>query len=301
MIPVYAYGHDFGNAETNGVIFERNNTQRALALPSATAPGSLEDLAEVRSGLGESFTDHPTDVLKRGECVLEYNGSEWFVGELALRQARHASSARGDISRYGSARSLHLLLAVSASLIPSSIREYQLSVVTGLPVETFGNADMRRGVRQALEGEHRFTLNGVQRLAVVRVLKTIMEGAGALIAYGADGEMTQGCIDVGGRTTDLFVAEGQSPVLHLCKGKDLGVEAAADLLSARFQAKYRRPLKAGELRDILRAHAQRRTYPVIAANGAQVSEYELRQWTENALASIGNDISSFVSAVWNTS
>ena len=45
-------------------------------------------------------------------------------------------------------------------------------------------------------GEHRFTFNGVQRLAVVRVSKTIMEGAGAMIAYGANGELTQGCIDV---------------------------------------------------------------------------------------------------------
>ena len=54
------------------------------------------------------------------------------------------------------------------------------------------------------------------RRAVVLVLKTIMEGAGAIIAYGANGDITQGCIDVGGRTTDLFVAEGQVPILHQC-------------------------------------------------------------------------------------
>jgi len=301
MIPVYAYGHDYGNSETVGVLFDRTMTQRALSLPSATAFGSLRDLAGMRSALGESFADRPADALRKGEYVLEYNGEERFLGELAFTQALHATTARNDISRYKSPRSLHVLLAVSASLIPSSVKEYQLNVVTGLPIETYGNSDMRAGVRQALEGEHRFTLNGMQRLAVVRVIKVIMEGAGALIAYGADGDVTQGCIDVGGRTTDLFVAEGQSPILPLCKGKDLGVEAAADLLSARFLARHGRPLKLGELRNILRAHAQRRTYPIISANGTQVSEYELHQWTEQALSSIGNEIASFVGSTWNAS
>jgi plasmid segregation protein ParM len=300
MQSVYAYGHDFGNAETAGVLFDRA-IQQARSLPSATALGSLRDLAGMRSALSESFTDLPAESLRKDEYVLSYNGGEWFVGELALKQARNASTARGDVDRYASPRSLHLLLVTSALLVPQHIKEYQLNVVTGLPVETFGSTEMRRRVRQALEGEHRFALNGMPRMAVVRVLKTIMEGAGAVIAHGIDGSIVQGCIDVGGRTTDLFVAESQSPLLPLCKGKDLGIEAAADLLSARFAARYERQLKASELRDLLRAHTQRRTYPAISANGAQVSEYELRQWIEEALATVGGDIASFVGTVWNSS
>jgi hypothetical protein len=301
MIPVYAYGHDHGNAETGGVLFDRAMVQHARTLPSLTALGSLHGLAEMRSALSENFTDRPTEALHQGKYVLEYNGSEWFLGELALKQARNASAGRDDMDRYKSPRSLHLLLAISGLLVPPLVKEYQLNVVTGLPIETFGSADMRRGVRLALEGEHRFALNGVQRLAVVRVLKTIMEGAGAMIAHGGEGDLTQGCIDIGGRTTDLFAAEGQSPILPLCKGKNIGIEVAADMLSARFQARYGRPLKAGELREILRAHVQQRTYPVISANGAQVNEFELRQRTNQALSSIGSDIASFVGSVWNTS
>src|SRR6266566_107617 len=248
MIPVYGYGHDHGNAETGGVLFDRALAQRARTLPSATALGSLRDLAEVRSALSESYTDRPTDALRQGEYVLEYNDSEWFLGELVLKQARNASAGRDDMDRYKSPRSLHLLLAISALLVPPPVKEYQLNIVTGLPIATFGNGDTRRGVKLALEGEHRFALNGVQRLAVVRVLKTIMEGAGAIIAHGGEGDLAQGCIDIGGRTTDLFAAEGQSPILPLCRGKNIGIEAAADMLSARFQARYQRPLKASELR-----------------------------------------------------
>ncbi len=299
MLPVYAYGHDFGNAETGGVLFDCNNGQRAITLPSATALGSLHDLAEMRSALSESYAGVPTSALKKGEYVLEINGSELFLGNLALKQARHATAARGDISRYKSPRSLHLLLAASGSMIQQA--EYQLNVVTGLPVETYGNAEMRKQVKVALEGEHRFTLNGMRRLAVVRVLKTIMEGAGAIIAYGANGDITQGCIDVGGRTTDLFVAEGQMPILHQCKGKDLGVEAVADLLSARFQHHYHRPLKPSETRELLHAHTGRRTYPTISANGVQIDEHELYRWIEDAITSVGNDIASFVGSVWNAS
>jgi plasmid segregation protein ParM len=222
MLPVYTYGHDFGNAETCGVLFDRG-IQRAITLPSATALGSLYDLAQKRSAISDSYTDSLTEALKKGEYVLEYNGGELYLGELALKQSRTATAARGDISRYWSPRSLHLLLSASGSLIPHP--EYHLNIVTGLPVETFVNADIRKKVKQALEGEHRFTLNGVRRLAVVRVMKIIMEGAGAIIAHGANGEIMQGCIDPGGRTTDLFVAEGQNPILHLCKGKELGVES----------------------------------------------------------------------------
>jgi hypothetical protein len=115
----------------------------------------------MRSALGESFADRPADALRKDEYVLEYNGEERFLGELAFTQALHATTARNDIGRYKSPRSLHVLLAVSASLIPSTVKEYHLNVVTGLPIETYGSADMRARVKQALEGELRFALNSV--------------------------------------------------------------------------------------------------------------------------------------------
>jgi plasmid segregation protein ParM len=298
VLPSYSYGHDFGNAETCGVLFERG-IQRTICLPSMTALGSLQELVQKRSVFHHQLADTEADVLTSGEYVLEHAGNELFLGMLALKQARNATAARGDIGRYWSTRSLHQLLAASGSLVPHS--EYQLNVVTGLPVETFVHADMRNKVKQALEGEHHFTLNGVRRLAVVHVMKTIMEGAGALIAYGATGGVMQGCIDPGGRTTDLFVAEGQTPILHLCRGKELGVEQVSSLLSSRFQAQYHRPLKPSETRELLHAHVSKRAYPAIHANGVQVQADELHHWLAMALTTIGNDIASFVGTVWNTS
>ncbi len=319
MMPLYCLGFDFGNAETGAVLFEpERGYSRSVTLPSVTAPGRLSDLIRTRAGLGmdrllsdrpESSVPHALP-LSSHEYVLECDGSEWFVGDLALTQARDGSSARGDISRYWSRRALHLLLAASAHLIPSSQPEYEVHVVTGLPVETF-TVQTRKKVKAALQGQHAFTFNGIGRRAWVRVSAVIMEGAGALIAHGQTRSITQGCIDVGGRTTDLFVASGQQPILPLCQGKPLGVESVADLLSQRFEGRYGRPLKAAERQAILRAYVCRRHLaplsnvpepePTLYASGVAVPYEEIDAWCETLFSETGAEIAAFVGAAWNSS
>ncbi len=318
MIPLYCLGFDFGNAETGAALFEpERGYSRSVTLPSVTAPGRLSDLIRTRAGLGmDSLSDRPeTSVphalpLRSHEYVLECDGSEWFVGDLALTQARDGSAARGDISRYWSRRALHLLLVASAALLAPSLAEYELLVVTGLPVETF-NAQTRKKVRAALEGTHPFTFNGRSRIAHVRVASVMMEGAGALIAHGETRSITQGCIDVGGRTTDLFVASGQQPILPLCQGKPLGVESVTDWVSQRFEDRYRRPLKAAERRAILRAYVCRRHLsplsnlpepePTLYASGVAVSYEEIDAWCQALFTEAGAEIAAFVGAAWNSS
>jgi plasmid segregation protein ParM len=317
IIPHYALGFDFGNAETGAALYDPTHGYlRSLALPSATAPGRLADLLRTRAALGEQVgtaTGIPArerTPLSSNEFVLDVDGSESFVGDLALTQTRDPWAARGDISRYWSRRALHLLLVASAHLIPERYPEYDLDVVTGLPVETF-TAQTRKLVRAALEGDYTFCLNGVQRTAHLHIASVIMEGAGALIAHGASRPLTQGCIDVGGRTTDLFVAQGQQPILPLCCGKPLGIEHISDLLSQRFETVHDRPLRAAERRAILRAAVQRkqRTFggrvawaePTIYASGVEVPFDELAAWCDTLFATAGEDIAAFVGAAWNSS
>src|SRR5207244_1303408 len=129
-----------------------------------------------------------------------------------------ALETRGDSSRYWTNHaSLEMLMVTSAALIPDA--EYGLHVVTGLPISIY-QADPAHPnlVREALEGTHRFKLNDQQRIMHVLTVKTIMEGAGALIVHGSHEEVLQGVIDIGGKTTDLFVAKGQRPRGALCKG-----------------------------------------------------------------------------------
>lgn len=307
MLPTYAFGFDPGNAETGAVLFDpEQGYLRDLTLPSATAPGRLADLARVRSGLG--LADSASSVaLSRHEYVLNFEDIERFVGELALTQARDGSTARGDIGRYWSRRALHLLLTASGALIAPDQPEYELFVVTGLPIETF-NAETRKKVKVALEGHYTFVLNGARRVAHIRVPSIIMEGAGALIAYGANGSPTQGCIDVGGRTTDLFVAQGQQPILPLCHGRPVGIETAGDALSRRFETLYGRPLHLAELRSLLRSYVQSKSDPLLQsqpssvyANGVEVPFSTLSEWCETLFRETGADIATFVGTAWNSS
>lgn len=283
----YAYGHDFGNAETCGVMIVRHQ-KVSKTIPSVTSQGSFEDLAKL--GIA----------LKSNDYVFKSKNSdtELYVGDLALDQSNMSFSGRGDISRYWSEKSLILLLTVASSLVPDT--EFGLNVVTGLPVQTYlGDPDSRKKIKNALEGVHVFAVNGIVRTVHVKVERVIMEGAGATIAFGSRDKSVQGVIDIGGRTTDLFVAEGQTPLRPMCAGRPLGVEITGDLLSSNFQQKYNRPLKGQEIRKILRAYAHNTPYPTIIARGDEVTDLE--KLTKDAFHQIGNEIVSFVSSTWSES
>ncbi len=285
----YAYGHDFGNAETCGVAFvSGRKTTRCVV--SAIAQGDLDNLRR----LGVMLEPSRHFVYR-----CEADATEQFVGDLALEQSAMSFSGRGDISRYWSEKSLIMLLTVASSLINDS--EFGLNVVTGLPVQTYlGDPECRKRIKQALEGTHTFYFNDSRRTIHVSVNRVIMEGAGATFAHPAPDKLyRQGVIDIGGRTTDLFVAEGPTPVRSLCDGKALGVEIAGDLLSSSFLRKYGRDLRSYEIRRILRAYASRSPLPPIMARGEPVAD--IRELTREALQRIGDEIVSFISASWGES
>ncbi len=298
---VYDIGFDFGNSETSVVVVGRSGDQQTHTIPSYLSRGSADDLMRFRSMSERSQVAHPWEVLQTNEYILNYpisGASEYYVGELALSQGRSASSGRGDISRYWSLIVLLLLLTIVGALIPDA--EYEMHLVTGIPIETYSDQN-RRKVRNCLEGEHHYLLNGRRRRAVVHVEKVIMEGAGAMIAFGDDRPVRQAVMDIGGRTTDLYTADGQAPLIPLCRGAAVGVELAAELLSATVQSQCGRALTPQETRTILRATVGSGQYPPIYANGQEVRPIDLRQWAEEALRSVGRDIATFVSQTWTNS
>lgn len=289
-------GFDYGNAETCGYLVENGN-KRTKVMPSSISTGSLVDLSEKRGASGDVYY-RPVDSLKTDEYVIEFGGAEYFVGNLALQESRTASTGRGDVNRYWSQKALAMLLAISGSMIGNT--EYELFVVTGLPVETF-TQENRQKVKEALDGDHIYKLNGHERRAVIHVMRVVMEGAGSLIAYGKNENVLQGVIDIGGRTTDLYAAEGQKAIAEMCKGKPLGVESIADSLSVKFNAFYGRQLKASETRKLLRAYLGVEDFPTLQAFGKVAGEERVRAWIKTSVEEIANEIISFLSMAWNSS
>jgi len=231
----------------------------------------------------------------------------YAIGELALQQAVDVYHGRGDIQRYASKHSLRGLLTVAASLIPDT--EFGLHVVTGLPAETYiKNMALRNNIKAALDGSHVFTMDNGKtfRHVTVEVATVVMEGAGALIAYG-DKSMSKttesAVIDIGGRTTGLYVARGQVPVTDYCKGKPLGVESATQMFMDTFESKHDRSLSMLEAREnhVRLCLAWRLSYPDIAVYGKAVSTHDLERLVTEAVTQVGSEIVSFIASAWRQS
>jgi hypothetical protein len=105
-------------------------------------------------------------------------------------------------------------------------------------------------------------------------------------------------IDVGGRTTDLFWAQGMRPVLPRCVGTPIGVEKIGDVLAADFLRQHRRDLHVREVRAVLRSYAGGNDVPALFANGARV---QLNGEVRSAAQSVGQEVASFVARTWRSS
>jgi hypothetical protein len=294
----YPYGHDFGNAKIGGVTVLRDGNTYSCSIPTAFAKA---DITAMRN-LGVKVDQSNTHVIQFYEEAMAY-----AIGELALQQSVDIYHGRGDMRRYASKYSLRGLLAAAASLIPDT--EFGLSVVTGLPAETYiKNVALRNNIKAALEGTHLFTIDygKTYRRVTVEVATVMMEGAGALITYGEKSmsKTTESAvIDIGGRTTDLYVARCQVPVTDYCKGKPLGVESATQMLMDTFESKYERSLSLLEAREIMYAYASngRVNYPDIAVYGRTVSGHVLDQLATEAVTQVGSEIVSFIASAWRQS
>lgn len=273
-------GFDPGNSEAT--LIAGKNT---CTIPSYTGSGSLDELRRIRGGAGR-------DSLESGEYVLEYDGRSQFVGTLALEQTRDATSARGDVSRYWNGHARRLLLTLAGAALPRAVTS--IRVVTGLPVQVWSKETVKL-VQSSLVGEHTFTLNGRSRTLAVEGCLVMMEGAGALAAHGLNADVPQAVVDVGGRTTDLFWAQGQKPDISRCNGLPVGIEKAGDQLSAHVLLEYGRTLRRNEVRAQLRAYAAGAEAPPIFADGSQL---RLNGHVDSAVGAIADEIATFVAQTW---
>jgi hypothetical protein len=315
----YAYGHDLGNSEICATLLKYNAAKQRSDILQRSMPTAF---TQVNPALLKNMgVDTSTSTIIR----MQEEQASYGIGPVALVQGIDAWNGRGDIRRYASRYSLRALLALSASLI--SDQEYGLMVVTGLPVQTFQtNRGLRDEIKAGLQGKWTFTIdNGVRwRTCHIEVGTTVMEGAGALFAYGTSNSQAQAVIDIGGGTTDLYVTRGQVPAIAFCKGKPLGVETAVSMVKEAFQSKHGVSLTATEARGIMFAYAEangvlpvkgtsrgkkktveatpvKLEYPEIVVTGNIIAASEIHRSVHEAVRHISDEIVSFVSSAWRES
>jgi plasmid segregation protein ParM len=287
----FFYGHDFGNSETDGVMFT-GSQEVVRSMPTAEAIAPSEKRAR---NLGVNLTANT--VLFR----MVQDSTTYMIGEGALTQSSASTSQRGNIGRYTSPQSLRALLANSAMMTRE--KAYRLHVVTGVPVETYAEDDsIRQRIIDALSGTYSFIINGTdERTVEVVAEKVIAEGAGVIIGYGTAEKVLQGAIDCGGRTLDLFVSRGQTPQIPLCKSFVLGVESALDLLKTNYQATYNATLSIADARAIMFAYtsAGKSPYPSLSARGVDVDRQDQFHLAAEAVRVIGEQIAATVAGAWS--
>jgi plasmid segregation protein ParM len=300
--PVFGFGHDFGNSTTCQKLISNASLQVERCIPSVACIGSWRKVEAAAAGSGKEVKE----ILASDHYVLEYDNVEEarrvekYIGQKVFDDGAKPMDSHGDSSRYWTNNyNLELLMVGSASMIEA--QEYGLHVVTGLPISIYlDDPNHAESVKEALLGAHVFTFNGRMRVMHILSVKVIMEGAGALIAYGTNEEVLQGVIDIGGRTTDLFVARGQKPRTANSKGFDMGVQAAADRFQEKFREVYGRSLSLDTRMELLKQHVNRRSYRSVKdKSGLRIPDERMAALIESSLREIGQEIATSVVAAWD--
>jgi hypothetical protein len=295
---VYYAGYDPGSRIATLYLCPEDNLDElplALSVPSIVGDGLVADLINTRT------TTDPNallaSLLKKHEHVIEYEGQEYYVGELAEKEGKNATTALGAKDRYWSPHSLLLLLTLAATLIPE--RQFELRVVTALPVTLYKNKEHRGLFKKALEGWYPFRFNGRDREVIVKVGAVVMEGMGALIQYGEE-TGKQAVIDIGERTIDLVAADGQTPLSNLCDGDILGVGQIADELIREVKQRFNgRILSSIEAHEQLYTYANDKPLPRLSANQQPIPADEIHSIIDKAITRIGRAINLYISQKWN--
>ena len=294
---VYYAGYDPGSRIASLSLAPEDHLDElplALSVPSIIGDGLVADLVNTRT-----TTDPNTplaSLLKKHEYVIEYEGQEYYLGELAENEGKNATTAHGASDRYWSRHSLLLLLTLAAALIPE--RQCELRVVTALPVTLYRTKENRSLVKKALEGWYPFRFNGRDREVLIKVGAVVMEGMGALIQYGEE-TGKQAVIDIGERTIDLLAADGQTPLASLCDGDILGVGQISDELVREVKQRYKRILSSIEAHEQLYAYANSKPLPRLAANQQPIPADEIRSIIDRAIARVGRAINLYIAQKWN--
>lgn len=307
-IVYYPWGNDGGNSQFCFTTILKGKLV-SKALPTA--------IAEVD---GAKLASMGVEVKNSVIIQLQNEASQWGIGELAMLQSTADTvwTGRGDVLRYANKHMLRTILAASAGMIPE--QRYGLVVTGGLPAELYQSStdpdtelDIRKEVKRTISATWTFSIdNGLTwRECTIVYGGTLMEGAGAAASLDAkqlkDQEVSPlAFIDIGGRTTDLYVARNGVPMVQFCKGRPIGVVTAEDRFRRAFQKAFRTPLSDLDVRLIMIAYANseghpKKQYPPIVINGRLIKGDEIDPLVTEAVEQTADEIVSFVASAWRES
>lgn len=213
-----------------------------------------------------------TDLIKGSTShAIQYGGHRFFYGDQALLQSR-IRSAIFDRSRIHDDTYKMLFVAALVEMAQAIPDARQVNVVTGLPVEFFGD---RAEVVESLEGSYHITAGREIELTVTSVFvapqpfgslfRELLNEQGKIV--NSDIEQGRvGVIDIGTYTTDFVVADELRYVQRLSGSIRIGWSKVLSQVQQALSDRYRLELLPHEVDKVVQAQAVRvRGKPVSVA------------------------------------
>lgn len=195
---MYKIAVDLGYGYTKGI----NENEKTIVFPSIVGPGKNRELAGALGAINTGID----------KIHVEIDGTEYFVGELAIEESSQVSIGTLDENKINHTHTKVLLATASALLVPQGYKGIHLT--TGLPLNDFVTQRVEfEKMLRGYETKIRF-ISGplIGKTSYVRFNNVTIfpQAAGAIYTekllrdIHESGELTA-VIDVGHKTTDFIV------------------------------------------------------------------------------------------------
>lgn len=309
-----AIGYNGGNGTIKATARFQNQEIYSNIVPAYQVSGTegkqtrQKQANELLNREPNEIPEDPSTPFDKADFILDFKDRQTYHGYLALGH-RQATSRTGDISRYWSEDALRNFLNIVASILVED--EAELFVFANLPVDAADDMNKKK-VIACLEGDHTFTqiLNGERRTCrfKVHVIGVIMEGLGAVIAFGKKGAKNGG-IEGGQFTHDLIGADGMRVNIDLCMSIPAGVARIGVIMNEQLSEwkEYRgRQFSNEELHRILLAAVPMtprpgaNKYPELYHNGRQIPDQMIERFYQSAKVAAFGEIAPEIAQKWRS-
>jgi hypothetical protein len=197
--------------------------------------------------------------LGDGDHVLNFDGIERYVGQIAVDFARAQSSGRGSDRRYSDGTTAEFILAGIARALPKGAADVVVRCATLLPIKLW--PAHAGAVERALRTTVSYGYNGRQVRARFEYAKALREGEAAYHALDKKPAGRAVIVDIGGRTVN--VALFSDGVYQDGDTIDnMGIEAALDALDRQLEAEALRRLTFAERLELQAAMRDGQSYTI---------------------------------------
>jgi plasmid segregation protein ParM len=145
------------------------------------------------SDIGEYRERKLNDSFGSDDIVWVYNGEKGFAGTLAKYESEYNGTIKGK-SKANSDVLIRILIALYKYGTESN------KIIIGQPIEAHCEEEKEK-LKNALKGDHSFTVNGVEKDIIIERVEVAPEGPSALIASPKNGLVR--VIDIGSGTTNF--------------------------------------------------------------------------------------------------